>query len=111
MAKIQNAETTRIMELTFIKDKLEQAHALARKGGHVITEDIDEIIKQVQLTIDTPPLIEEGDKCPKFGPSCCGRMKIKSTENCSCHINPPCSGCVSAGLVCDDCGHEVEAAA
>jgi hypothetical protein len=55
--------------------------------------------------------LEEGDKCPHFGRQdcvgedlCCGRMRWAKVENCSCHINPPCSACVDNHLECDDCG-------
>src|SRR5690606_24167891 len=37
-----------------------------------------------------------------------GTYEIAPVENCSCHISPPCWACVSAPLVCDTCGHEVE---
>ena len=50
---------------------------------------------------------EEGDPCP-LTPGCAGHLKIKTTENCSCHINPPCSGCVDAPLFCEVCNKEVE---
>jgi hypothetical protein len=33
-------------------------------------------------------------------------IETKPPENCSCHINPPCSSCTDAPLVCCDCGHE-----
>lgn len=44
------------------------------------------------------------DSCPDE--ECKGTMKEKPSENCSCHINPPCSACMNAGLVCDKCGFE-----
>lgn len=37
---------------------------------------------------------------------CGGDLKIRPTENCSCHISPPCSGCVDAPLYCANCGFE-----
>ena len=47
---------------------------------------------------------EEGDLCRRDG--CCGRMEIKPTENCCCHISPPCWGCTNAPLWCPECGWE-----
>ena len=46
--------------------------------------------------------LEEGGPCP-----CCGgKLKFPPPENCSCHINPPCSSCTSVVLTCEDCGWE-----
>jgi len=45
---------------------------------------------------------EEGDKCPF--PKCNGKLYYPPVENCSCHINAPCSACVNNKLVCDKCG-------
>ena len=50
-------------------------------------------------------LLLEGDNCPLCE---MGQMGI-FVENCSCLINPPCSACTSAPLVCNKCGHEQEA--
>jgi hypothetical protein len=49
---------------------------------------------------------DEGQLCRRDG--CCARIEIKPTENCLCHINPPCSGCVEAPLWCPDCGWEAQ---
>ena len=46
--------------------------------------------------------LSEGDKCPK----CEGKMYYPPVENCSCHINPPCSACTNNVLTCDQCGFE-----
>lgn len=58
---------------------------------------------------------EDGDLCnrcaapdednPKPLP-CTGTMHYADVENCSCHINPPCSWCENNPLVCDTCGEE-----
>ena len=48
----------------------------------------------------------EGDPCQIEG--CKGRVVIEEVEGCSCHINPPCSRCVDAGLVCNECYEEYE---
>lgn len=49
-------------------------------------------------------VVEEGGNCP----SCAkGSMQYMS-ENCSCHISPPCGSCVDAPLECDSCGEAVE---
>lgn len=46
---------------------------------------------------------EEGDQCPK-----CGKATLNwpATENCSCHISPPCHACTSKVLTCVGCGWE-----
>ena len=49
----------------------------------------DEYYRQmVDLTIDSP--------CP----NCAGELV---TDNCSCHLSPPCSNCVDRVLVCRTC--------
>ena len=48
---------------------------------------------------------EEGGICPECH---AGRMHFPKVENCSCHINPPCSACTGNKLTCDDCGWEYE---
>lgn len=48
--------------------------------------------------------MEEGDNCPEG----CGGLLEYRVDGCSCHVNPPCSACVEAPLVCEKCGAEVE---
>lgn len=36
-------------------------------------------------------------------PGCCGVIKIKPPENCSCHISAPCSECESGAVYCPVC--------
>lgn len=48
---------------------------------------------------------EEGDRCPE----CTGTLNYPPAENCSCHINPPCSACTDRLLTCDKCGFEEDA--
>ena len=48
--------------------------------------------------------VSEGGKCPE----CDGKMVFPKVENCSCHINPPCSACVENRLTCDKCGWKYE---
>lgn len=50
--------------------------------------------------------LEEGDTCPEI--ECDGKLYYPLVENCSCHINPPCSACVDNRLKCDKCGCEPE---
>jgi hypothetical protein len=50
-------------------------------------------------------ILTEGDECPH---SCGGHLDYAEVENCSCHINPPCSACTDRPLVCDTCFYEVE---
>ena len=49
--------------------------------------------------------MNEGENCPKCKK---GIMIPGEVENCSCHINPPCSACVNTPMVCDKCGYEEE---
>lgn len=51
--------------------------------------------------------LEEGDRCTQKG--CTGHMEFPPTENCSCHISPPCSACTDKKLTCDECGWEDDA--
>lgn len=46
-------------------------------------------------------ILEEDEKCPLCDD---GLMEV-FIKNCSCHINPPCSSCTDAPLVCNVCGH------
>lgn len=45
---------------------------------------------------------EEGDACPECQD---GKFCYPPVEQCSCHINPPCSNCVNNQLVCGKCGY------
>ena len=49
---------------------------------------------------------EEGEVCSRSG--CDGVIAFQKSENCSCHISPPCSSCISVKLHCSDCGWEAE---
>jgi hypothetical protein len=48
----------------------------------------------------------EGDTCGRGG--CSGEIQQDPTENCSCHINPPCSACTSPREFCDTCDWRAE---
>jgi hypothetical protein len=48
--------------------------------------------------------IYEGDVCNRNG--CEGKIKTHPVENCSCHINPPCSACTTPRNYCPVCGWE-----
>jgi hypothetical protein len=37
---------------------------------------------------------------------CKGIIQLHPIENCSCHINPPCSSCTTPKAYCPDCGWE-----
>ncbi len=50
---------------------------------------------------------EEGDRCRETG--CNGTLDFPPPENCSCHIDPPCSSCTGIVLTCKECGWEDEA--
>lgn len=43
----------------------------------------------------------EGDTCGRNG--CQGRIEIRPSEDCSCHISPPCSSCTSPRSYCPEC--------
>jgi len=45
-----------------------------------------------------------GDACGRDG--CEGIIRENEIENCSCHINPPCGQCVTAGVSCDTCDYD-----
>jgi hypothetical protein len=50
-----------------------------------------------------PPIgFEYGDVCGRDG--CTGVLETKRVRDCYCHISPPCSACVEAPLVCEECG-------
>ncbi len=41
---------------------------------------------------------------PCIQDSCVGSYGQPRAGDCSCHISPPCSACVEAPLVCNECG-------
>lgn len=43
----------------------------------------------------------EGDTCERDG--CAGVIAMHRPENCSCHINPPCSACTAPRGYCPEC--------
>jgi len=47
---------------------------------------------------------QEGETCNRE--NCTGVIEYQESENCSCHISPPCSSCLSVALHCPDCGWE-----
>lgn len=46
----------------------------------------------------------EGEVCSREG--CPGQIQIRPTDNCSCHISPPCSECTAPRCYCDTCDWE-----
>ena len=50
-------------------------------------------------------MYEEGGPCPECET---GKLEYPVPENCSCHIDPPCSACVEVQLTCGECGWENE---
>lgn len=44
----------------------------------------------------------EGETCGREG--CTGELALRAPDNCSCHINPPCSACVTDRTFCPECG-------
>lgn len=47
---------------------------------------------------------EEGDNCKDE--QCTGTYEFSESQNCTCHISPPCDDCVDVPLVCNECGEE-----
>ncbi len=45
--------------------------------------------------------LKEGDLCGRDG--CKGAVLIRSPENCTCYINPPCRYCTEPIAYCDVC--------
>lgn len=54
--------------------------------------------------MSTAQEFNEGDKCPYFGPDCCGRLELKEPKDCYCHLSAPCHYHEELGLICNDCG-------
>lgn len=50
--------------------------------------------------------LQEGDNYPEEG--CNGVLIYNESENCSCHLHPPCESCISVKLYCTTCLIEVE---
>ncbi|PWJ88399.1 hypothetical protein C8D77_111122 [Mesorhizobium loti] len=46
----------------------------------------------------------DGDTCNREG--CMGTIAFHASENCSCHINPPCFSCTSVTAFCPVCEWE-----
>lgn len=58
-------------------------------------------------TPTAPEDLEEGSKCPQN--NCDGTLDYEyRTDDCNCHISPPCSQCVEKPLRCRECGFEVD---
>lgn len=47
---------------------------------------------------------EEGSRCNRDG--CDGHIRIRASDNCSCHISPPCFSCMAPRGYCDECDWE-----
>lgn len=58
--------------------------------------------------MDTDVGTIEGDLCNRIEHrvSCPGIIQMHPPEGCCCHINPPCSACVSDRHFCPACGWE-----
>lgn len=46
----------------------------------------------------------EGDLCNRK--ACNGKIFLRPSQNCSCHISPPCSSCTAPRNYCQLCGWE-----
>ena len=47
---------------------------------------------------------QQGDRCNRNG--CIGVIDVHPSENCSCHISPPCSSCTAPRNFCPECDWE-----
>ena len=58
---------------------------------------------------DLPPDhgLEEGHICGR-GDACPGVLETAEVEDCSCHIDPPCSACTTDRTFCPECGWQAE---
>ena len=45
--------------------------------------------------------VEEDSVCNRQG--CKGIIQLEEPDNCSCHINPPCSACMDVKRYCPVC--------
>ncbi len=75
---------------------------VAAKDDH--KDDLNKILSSIRCAA-RPEGTEEGELCNRDG--CQGTMEYPLAENCSCHINPPCSSCTSVLLTCTECHFEV----
>lgn len=48
--------------------------------------------------------MEEGQQCNRDG--CDGIIVMPESENCSCHVSPPCHSCTDRYPYCPECGWE-----
>lgn len=62
--------------------------------------------RRANALVEILPGTEEGDPCQREG--CGGTMEFKRVEQCYCHINPPCSACENAPLICTECGFQID---
>lgn len=53
------------------------------------------------MTMDAELGYEEGSVCNRDG--CAGIIAIHKSENCSCHIAPPCGSCTAPRGYCPEC--------
>jgi hypothetical protein len=47
---------------------------------------------------------EEGDFCNRDG--CLGVLELTESENCTCHLSPPCDSCMAIHPYCPECDWE-----
>jgi len=62
--------------------------------------------RELMSNVSVPVGREEGEVCNRLfdGLTCKGVITLYPTENCSCHIAPPCYQCVSNLPRCSECG-------
>lgn len=112
LKKLHDIHHGRCEQLAETRLKLEEAneyikHLLAKQNTVMGLNDQDiQWLKNHGVKVGSEVGTEEGQKCNRGG--CDGDMGYHPVENCSCHINPPCSACVDNPLVCLKCGVEIE---
>lgn len=84
-------------------DKFMEATAEAKRLNLLDKDDRIALFQKILYNVDVYGE-EEGQRCRRDG--CEGHIEMSKSENCSCHISPPCSSCTSTHLVCSDCDWE-----
>lgn len=84
-------------------DKFMEATAEAKRLNLMDKEDRIALFQKILYNVDVHGE-EEGQRCRRDG--CEGRIEMSKSENCSCHISPPCSSCTGTHLICSDCDWE-----
>lgn len=83
--------------------------AIRTKSSKKIIARIKDRKYLIKALIKQETGIDEGSTCNRSTDKhdhCNGTICIYPVDNCSCHINPPCSACMELRLFCPKCGWE-----